>query len=155
MITDRYLESLLTPETLPEHSGGNSAALKKLREIFVKMEDEGSDVVLFMTEPDVIALDEAIEGFTHIFERSHREGEEKQLVIGCLKRFQEELAEMKLALTNCKRHDESIDRITEHVGRRSYCTRIQWGPMGECQQVFQHCTTLSPGMLEWLQTNVE
>ncbi len=155
MITDRYLECLLTLSTSPDHSSSNSAVLEKLREMFVEMRGDGCDVVLFMTEPDVIALDEAIESYTHICGQSHIEEEEKQFVIDCLKQFREGLAEMKLALTNCKQHDAGIYGITEYMGRRCYCTQIQRGPLEGCQQVFQHCTTLWPGMLEWLQANVE
>jgi hypothetical protein len=155
MITDSYLASLSTLETPPEHSSRNSAALEKLREIFVEMGDEGGDMVLFMTEPDVIALDEAVEGFTRIFERSHLAEEKKQPVIGFINHLRDELAEMKLAHTICNLHNEKISVFNEYCGRISYCTQIQRDPVGEYQQVFQHCTTLSPGMLEWLQTSVE
>jgi hypothetical protein len=155
MITDSYLASPSMPESSPEHSSMNSAFLEKLREIFVEMVDEGGDMVLFMTEPDVIALDEAVECFTHIFERSHIVEEKKQPAIGFSKQLREELTDMKLAHTICKQHDEKTEVFNKHLDRRIYCTQIQRGPVGECQQVFQHCTTLSPGMLEWLQTSVE
>ncbi len=155
MITDGYLESLLTLETSLRYPGKDNTVLKKLRETFVEMIDEGVNMVLFMTEPDVIALDEAVEGYTHIFERRQLPKEEKRFVIGCLKRFREGLAEMKLALTNCKQHDAKTYGITEYMGRRCYCMQMRRDPVGGCQQVFQHCTTPWPGMLEWLQANVE
>jgi hypothetical protein len=155
MITDSYLESLLRLDISPEHSSGNSAALEKLREMFVQMRGEGCDVVLFMTEPDVIALDEAIEGYIRIFKCSQLSARKKRPVIECLKRSREGLTEMKLALTNCKQHDVQTCGVTEYMGRKCYCTQIRRGPVGGCQQVLQHCTTLWPGMLEWLQANVE
>jgi hypothetical protein len=153
MITDRYLESLLTLEAVPEHS--SRAVLKRLREIFVQMIEEGGDMVLFMTEPEVIALDEAIEGYTRIFKCGQLSARKKRSVIECFKRGREGLAEMKLALTSCKQHDAQTCGVTEYMGRKCYCMPIRRDPVRECQQVLQHCTTLWPGMLEWLQVNVE
>ncbi len=153
MITDRYLESLLTLEAAPEHS--SRAVLKELREVFVQMIEEGGNMVLFLTEPSVIALDEAVESYIPICQHSDLPKREKRPVIECLKRCREGLAEMKLALTNCKQHDAQTCGVTEYMGRKCYCMPIRRDPVGECQQVLQHCTTLWPGMLEWLQANVE
>jgi hypothetical protein len=153
MITDRYLESLLTLEAAPEHS--SCAVLKELRKMFVQMIDEEGSVVLFMTKPDVIALDEGVEGYTRIFKCSQLPERKKRPVIEGLKRCREGLAEMKLALTSCEQHDAKTCGVTEYMGRRCYCMQIRRNPVGGCQQVFQHCTTLWPGMLEWLQAHVE
>jgi hypothetical protein len=153
MIIDRYLECLLTPEAAPPHS--SRAVLKKLREMFVQMREEGGNMVLFMTEPDVIALDEAIEGYIRMFKCSHLSARKKRPVIACLKRSREGLAEMKLALMNCKQHDVQTCGVTEYMGRKCYCMPIRRDPVGEWKPVLQHCTTLWPGMLEWVQANVE
>jgi len=152
-IADYHLERLLTPKALPEYT--KREVLRSLHKRFGEMIDEGRLAVLFMTKPDVIALDEAIEDFTRVFECSAVPKRTKRAMLKCFKQSREELAEMKLALTICEQHDAETCGVTEHMGRKCYCMQIRREPVGECQQVFQHCTTVWPGMLEWLQDNVE
>src|SRR5579859_1268283 len=60
---DAYLQSLDLPDLFPEHSSKYQHILSDQRLIFFTLATAYRDFDLVMTEPDIIAVDEAVRGF--------------------------------------------------------------------------------------------
>jgi hypothetical protein len=96
IIVDGYLKSLLQPYVYPEHSAQHSWTLQQLKAKFQTLAKKKSDTQILLTELDVISLDEAVEGFIRICERSKQSPRRTQIPIARLNEFRRQLAAMKL-----------------------------------------------------------
>jgi hypothetical protein len=96
LIIDRYLKSLQLPTLYPEHLSEYRPVLEKLRATFQEIVIAHRPVQLSPTMLDVIALDEAVEGFTRICERSRPSAQGTQIALVKLNQLRQELAEMKV-----------------------------------------------------------
>ncbi len=96
IIVDGYLKSLLLPHVYPEHSAQHSWTLQQLKAKFQAHAKTRADSQLLLTELDVIALDEAVEGFIRICERSKPSLKGTQIPVAQLNEFRQQLAKMKL-----------------------------------------------------------
>ncbi len=96
LIIDRYLKSLQLPTLYPEHLSEYRPVLEKLRATFQEIVIVHRPVQLSLTMLDVIALDEAVEGFTRICERSRPFPQGAHIALIKLNQFRQELAEMKV-----------------------------------------------------------
>jgi hypothetical protein len=90
------LKSLLLPYVYPEHSAQHSWTLQQLKARFQVLAKTQADTQLLLTELDVIALDEAVEGFIRICERSKQSPQGTQIPVERLNEFRQQLAKMKL-----------------------------------------------------------
>ena len=96
LIIDRYLKSLQLPTLYPEHLSEYQPVLEKLRATFQEIAIVHRPIQLSLSMLDIIALDEAVEGFTRICERSRPSPQGTQIALIKLKQLRQELAEMKV-----------------------------------------------------------
>jgi hypothetical protein len=96
LIIDRYLKSLQLPTLYPEHLCEYRPVLERLRATFQEIVIAQRPVQLSLTVLDVIALDEAVEGFTRICERSKASRLGTYMALVKLDQFRQELVKMKV-----------------------------------------------------------
>jgi hypothetical protein len=96
IIVDGYLKSLLMPNVYPEHSARHSWTLQQLKTTLQALAKTKHDTQLLLTELDVIALDEAVEGFIRICERTKQSSQKDRIPVERLNEFRQQLAKMKL-----------------------------------------------------------
>jgi|SRR5579859_3069026 len=93
---DAYLQSLDLPDLFPEHSSKYQHILSDQRLIFFTLATAYRDFDLVMTEPDIIAVDEAVRGFMRICERLKKGAWGYPQAMSMLTRIHEKLEQMKL-----------------------------------------------------------
>ncbi len=93
---DAYVISLQMPQMYPEHSNRYVPILENLRAILWSLVKLGWKKDFLMTEPQVIALDEAVLGFMRICERSKRNEAGYPRTLVMLNQYHQLLEEMKL-----------------------------------------------------------
>ena len=91
-----YDQSLDLPELFPEHSGRYSHILSEQRLIFFTLATAYRDFDLVMTELDIIALDEAVQGFMRICEHLKKGAWGYQQAMSMLTCIHEKLTHIKL-----------------------------------------------------------
>jgi hypothetical protein len=96
LIIDGYLKSLELPTIYPEHLCEYSPVLEKLKATFQETVISHGSVQLSLSMLDVIALEEAVEGFMRLYERSKPSPQGTQIALVKLNQFRQELAKMKV-----------------------------------------------------------
>ena len=97
---DAYIESLHVPDIYPEHSASYAPILLHLRSIFWSLVKRKWDGDFLMTEPQVIALDEAVRGFMRICERCKKDETGYPRTVAALTQYHQWLEELNGAKSN-------------------------------------------------------
>ena len=93
---DVYIESLQLPHLYPEHSAYYLPLLQNLRSILWALVKIGWEGDFLLTEPQVIALDEAVQGFIRICHRCKQGERGYPRTVAVLTRLHNQLEQLKL-----------------------------------------------------------